>query len=289
MQLRKQRWVIWWLGGVVVVSLIGWWMVPEEPSHANRSLTSWLDAMAETSPETTERVAVEAAFRAMGSNAVPALLRHLQATEAPWKTWVRVRFPGAGSGWVAGSTVLWRRSMAAAQALRLLGDTASQDVVDVTPLLQDPRRGLQAVVVLAGMGAPGMTALAEHARSSNAWQRLHTALGLGRVRPAPSGAVDVLLGLAGDSDAAVRGAALRGLGHLGAGSEQAVPRLLRVLEAGSSRDREAALLALQLYGSAASNALPALERVGNDSADALHAEAQEAVRAIRGSTEAAAP
>ena len=289
MHVRKQRWVAWWLAGVVVAWLVGWWMEPREPSHENRSLTGWLDAMAQAVPGTAERAAAEDAFLAMGTNAVPALLREVAATEPRWWTWVRVRGLSSGSGRVTGSTVLWRRSMAAAQALRLLGEQGDPPVAAVKPLLRNPRRGLQAVVALAGMGEPGMLVLAPHARSTNTWQRLHAALGLGLTRPASPAVAELLFGLMQDPDVAVRGAAMRSLGKLGAAPERAVPQLLSVLDSGSSRDRESAVLALDLYGAAASNALPTLERVRDNPADELHEAARAAVEAIRGFTEAAAP
>jgi HEAT repeat protein len=93
-------------------------------------------------------------------------------------------------------------------------------------------------------------------------------------------AVPALAQAVGDSDVEVRRAAALALGNMGAHAAPAVVPLTHALEDPDGTVRQYAAKALGAIGPAAAAALPSLEELAR--IDALRADAQEAMRRIRG-------
>jgi HEAT repeat protein len=189
--------------------------------YQGKTVKTWLLQL--SAPDPNGRHEAEAAFRALGTNAVPELVRLLRADDARWRKliWSRaLRIPGRLRG-----PVLQRVSPpnayllrpAAARALALLGPGAAAAEPDLVRALQNKVNGTY-------------------------WEA-GTALGrIGR-----QSVPDLTLALR-DPDTLVRCAAAHGLGEVGPDAAPAAPALLQMQSRGTPNEQQIASQSLAKIG-----------------------------------------
>lgn len=190
-------------------------------SYKGKTAKAWLIQFSTQDP--SGRQEAEAAFKALGPNAVPELARLLRADDARWRTlvwthatripvWLRkpvLRRVGPLRGYLL--------RPAAARALALLGPVAAAAEPDLARALQDKVNGTY-------------------------WEA-GTALGrIGR-----QAVPDLMLALR-DPDTLVRCAAAYGLGEVGADAAPAIPALLQMQNRGTQNEQYIAARSLAKIG-----------------------------------------
>lgn len=187
------RFLTWGLGllllALVALVLLAWLTRPRDPVHHGRPLTAWMQDL--ISLEVNVRAAATNAIQQLGTNALPALVRHLgtpdptlgrTASDAqrflPRGLWVwamKLTQPRAG---------IERRWQAAA-ALGLLGAQAAPAVPALTRALHDvdPRVRDAAIEALRGVRPAGLEALASALATTNITLLAHLCSAIGRSGP----------------------------------------------------------------------------------------------------------
>ena len=87
----RRKWKIWLVLAVTAVALGAIWLWPsQEPAYEGKRLSQWLDEGMRLAPydaystnQSVRRVVVKA-VQAIGTNAIPFLLREMERTESPW-------------------------------------------------------------------------------------------------------------------------------------------------------------------------------------------------------------
>ncbi len=173
----RWRWVGWLaallalvLGGLVVQDRLFW---PREPDYQGRRLSAWLRDL--TAPDSAVHLPARQAVLALGTNALPALERHLQARDSwlgqlvtaaqgrlPHRLWV------AAMQATRARNALERRWQAAV-ALNTLGPLAAPALPALTRALEDPepRVVTNAAEALWQIGPPAWPALTRALHSTN--------------------------------------------------------------------------------------------------------------------------
>ena len=192
--------------------------------YQGKTVRAWLLQLSTSDPKA--RTEAEAAFTALGTNAVPELARLLRADDSRWRklTWSHAR----SLPWRLRGPILQRVSPpnayvihpAAARALGKLGRGAAAAEPDLVRALQDKVNGT-------------------YSEAGGA---------LGRIGKQ---AVPDLMHALQDGDTPVRCAAAYGLGEAGPAAGPAVPALIQMLERGSANEQQIAAQSLTKIGSAA--------------------------------------
>ena len=200
----------------------------EGPPYRGKTIKAWAMQFDSVSPQAREESA--AAFRAMGVQAVPELIRLVGSKDPIWRkalwTMALKLPPGMRSGLVRHSRVPEEFSVhsAAARALATIGPDAK----------------------------PAIPALGRMLRSREQERRWDAAGALGRIG---KDALPVLTSALRDADSDVRFAAIDGLAELGAGAEPAIPVLLERLTEEKEVIRAGAIGCLARIGPPAAPAL----------------------------------
>ena len=248
-------------GLILIVLLLP---APREPVHQGKPLTEWLGGF-DHNYESTNYSASRAAIRAMGTNALPFLIRYLRAKDPPYYAqWVRLK---AKLGLLRGPVdyaVFWHRR--AANACVLLEADADAAFPAMMEAMNDPRAASDVGGALSRMFPKSAHVLTNilatgnvTARGSAAWalmtayshpaieEMARTAL-LNALRDPEPGVrasaasafqfwdkrfdviVPALTRALSDSSPSVRGNSATSLGNFGSAAKQAVPELLKLLQ-----------------------------------------------------------
>jgi peptidoglycan/xylan/chitin deacetylase (PgdA/CDA1 family) len=249
---------------VLLLTLLaaGLFRSPREPMYQGRKLSAWLrEAETQLDRDLTAYRTAAAAIRAIGTNALPTLLRQLTTTDPQWKVKV--------VNW-AGDTIKadWRGSLAAADRQRarlgfqILGPAAHGVVPELAHHLfsNHPAVADAAFQTLADLKAPAaVPALVGALTSSNEFLHLAAVVTLGELRHQAASTLPELEAKLTAPDATLRAAAARAIGQIAVPTENTVSALSQCLSDGNAEVRTAAAQALGFLGTHAEAALPLLQ------------------------------
>jgi HEAT repeat protein len=198
------------------------------------------------------------AFREMGANAIPALLKALRSGDPPFfRRWILelnsrqslVQFPVRETR---------DQSWAASAALYAIGAKAKPALPALTKLLFDTNTVWLGAVPLAGMGAAGFQPLIAALTNQNALIRDSAATALSWARSDLNLVVPALIDRLSDPDRGVHHAAVQTLGRLHAEPGLAVPALMKDFPGDDPLLRSWILMAIGEFETNASAAVPML-------------------------------
>ncbi len=267
---------------VLFVALLGVlvWMLsrPAEPAYQGKQLRAWLKDL-QTGWDGDTNHAAFIAFREMGTNAIPALLKIIRSDDPPFESFIfelnrvqsLVHFPG-------GET--WLERDAASSALYAMGANAKPAFSTLTNLLFHTNSAVFSAIPLAGMGSEGLPPLFAALTNQNAGIRLSAANGLARERSDLNIVVPALIARLGDQNIAVHRTAVGALGRLHAEPGLAVPSLMKDYPGNDPLLRRVILRALSRFGTNASAAVPMLIGALTDSDQDVRKQAASALKRI---------
>jgi hypothetical protein len=291
---RRRR--IFLLAGCALLALVAVlvWPPEREPEYHGKKLSEWLRLYG-TSARATPRPALTtnqqqeavAAVRALGTNALPCLLRWLAYEPAPWKVKLAARARSIPGGW---PPLRWleesagaRRSTDGMIGFRILGAQAGSAVPALGRLATNsPRVSYRAVDALASIGQAGLPALLEVMRNPGTPDRDRIVWLIVTTSDDASSAMRlrVLLEFLNDKDQRLRAAAATALAFMRLQPEKAVPPLARSLGDTAPRVRAAAAEALLHFARYAQPAVPALLKARADPDASVRVAATNALRMI---------
>ena len=225
MSVKKRLLVLAVLAGFgVIVGILVLRLNSQVLTYQGKTVKVWLLQLSTTDPKAHDEA--EAAFKELGTNAIPELARLLRADDARWRKWVwshPTRIPRPLRRLVfqhVSSPQTYLIRPAAARALAKFGPAAAGVKPDLVRALQDKVNGTY-------------------------WEA-GTALGrIGKL------SVPDLIKALGDVDTLVRCAAAHGLGEVGPDAAPAVPALTQMLRQGTENERQIADQSLKKIGAPA--------------------------------------
>ncbi|MDB6065659.1 MAG: repeat-containing protein [Pedosphaera sp.] len=244
--------VVAFVGGVVWLEL-----QPKEPVYERKGLSEWLEDYINLPPDELEKA--NQAVRHIGTNAVPTLLRYLQAKDSP----------------------LTDRLFALAQ---------KQHFIKVYHISARERQ-FEGALGFRGLGAkakdaiPLLRKLYEDATPEG---RARIAWALGEIGPEAKSTIPLLLRALGDANVELRASAAHALGGIHAEPELAVPALIQCLQSQNRDLPRIAADALGKFGADAQPAVPALVQLLNRKDSEIQMAGSRALRLIDSETAAKA-
>ncbi len=260
------------LGGVV-------WMLspPAEPLCQGKPLSAWLNEY-KGHPGLTNQAAF-VAFRELGTNAIPALLKIIESGDSPFQRMMSelnrkqslVHFPVRERPYPR-----W----AASAALYAMGANARPAFPALTNLLFHTNTLFLSAVPLAGMGSEGLPLLLAALTNQNASIRESAATGLSWERSDLSIVVPALIASLSDQDRSVHLTAVSALGLLHAESGLAVPALMKDFPGNDPELRLVVVLAIERFETNAAAAVPMLLEALSDNDQLVRTHAASAIKRI---------
>jgi HEAT repeat protein len=263
----KKRWwiVLAALGGVGVLGgivLVTWG--PEVRSYHGKSIKAWalqLGASPRSRAEATE------AFKALGTNAVPGLVRLLQTRDSLWRqaTWrLAPRLPAkARQAIIQNMRAAVMIRTAAARSLRVIGPEAQAAVPALARALREDEAQLrwEAAGALGAIGGPARAELVAALTNKDPNVRRAAAYGLGESIPPEPATVEALLRALGDQEVSVRAMAASSVSALGT---NALAWVMESFRRGDVQARQSAARAFGALRSARDVTVPALVEMSQD-------------------------
>jgi len=253
---------------------------PTEPAYQGKPLSAWLNEFNGVPEDTSQAAYV--AFRGLGTNAIPALLKTLQSGDRPFQKLILelnrvqslVHFPVRDT---------WPQSLAASIALYAMGANATPAIPALTNLLFHSSTVLLSAlsaVPLAGMGSEGLAPLIEALTNQNASIRESAATGLSYERSDLNIVVPALIARLSDKNRLVHRTAVEVLGRLHAEPGLAVPALMKDFPGNDPLLRGMVLEALGRFETNASVAVPMLLEALSDNDQYVSNKAASALQRI---------
>lgn len=239
---------LWILLGVAALSLVLWSLLSREPTYGGK--TVYQLALSLHSPDPTEIAKATKGLQALGTNAVPTLIRMLNARDS-----VTSRLVWEHSGWLGNKVqrILTNRipppqrhssRSASLKALTLLGTNATAAIPALEPLLMEGQQQevFQIAHTLGAIRADAIPALAQGLRHTNALVRQASGIALANTGPAAAPAIDPLIATLNDTNLYASENAARALGAIGT---NALPAILQALDTGTPQATLMAVKALR--------------------------------------------
>lgn len=256
------------LGGVAAAIAAYCLWASREPTYEGKRLSQWLDEGMKlvSSPDATNQsiAHIVKAVQAIGTNAIPFLLRDMERKEEPrWLFEAKLR---AYKLKVMDETGWWswplNRSMWGFQALGTNAAPALQRLLVIYDG-QSLATG-SAEAILTGLGPVAVPELEKRLRSTNVAIRGRAAVTLGAIGPAAESAIPAMLTLLEETNMEVRQAGVAGLAGIGRQPERFVPLFRGLLGDSNNWVRQYAATGLGRFGSSAKEAIPDLLKTIND-------------------------
>jgi hypothetical protein len=252
------------LAGLVV----GYWIyTPGEPSYQGRSASVWLDDLG-----SAKRDKARAALKAMGTNAVPAIVRKLKESESPWRNkyrdsfhkfphWLAKILPKptkAEFGWFEG-----------ANAFKAIGPSVEPRLVKLlkgeSPSVRSAAAfGLHELRLSGADIKDAISGLIGALNDQSPMVRFFSAEALGYAGPEAEPAIPALILLLNDPKSAVRidddirPTASKALGEIGPKAKAALPALRNLLTNNDAYLRIVTAVAIWRIDGDVTNTLPVL-------------------------------
>jgi len=247
------------------------WMLsrPPEPVCQGKPLSAWLEETNGDLDDTNQATFV--AFREMGTNAIPALLKIIQSGDPPFERLIfelnrrqsLVHFPLRET---------WPQRRAASIALYAMRANAKPAFPALTNLLFHTNTlfyGADPAVSLAGMGSEGLPPLIAALTNQNVSIRYSAAFALARERSDLNLVVPALIARLSDQDRGVHRTAVLVLGLLHAEPGLAVPALMNDYPGNDPELRSFILMSIGQFETNASAAAPMLIETLSDKDQAV--------------------
>ncbi|HEV7924290.1 MAG TPA: HEAT repeat domain-containing protein [Verrucomicrobiae bacterium] len=233
-----------------------------EPVYQGKPLSSWLKDMENWNGNTND--AAFMAFRDMGSNAIPPLLRVLQSGGGRFRHMVMavndkqsvVQLPFGKP---------WEQSMAAARGLYAMGSNARPALPALTNLLFHSNETITSAIAMAGIGTDALPILLSALSNQNYRIRIAAVSALGEERSDLEIVVPALIGSLRDTNQLVHWSAATSLGQLHAEPDIAVPALMNDFPSNDKQLRSGILIALGQFENKARKAIPMILEALKDS------------------------
>jgi HEAT repeat protein len=283
--LKHQRLYLLLLCAAVALVMIVSLSRNHEPSYDGQSLSHWLVALTDNSPEGNPERAEEA-IRQIGTNAIPLLVRYASYTPPPWQSTAVAAISTFGKwlgrAWYDPWNTSQVRGEGALMALGILGPSAASAIPELTRLMNSPNdfdRAKNATFALGHLGGeslpPLMTVLTNPQSPMCGMAALSLSLLGTNARPA----VPILIGYLRATNM-LAACAATSLGMLRQEPHLVVPALTQALHDPRPEIRCAAAHALEQFGDQARSAQPALLSLLNDTDDRTRYVATNALRNI---------
>ena len=266
----RRKWKIWLVLAVTAVALGAIWLWPsQEPAYEGKRLSQWLDEGMRLAPydaystnQSVRRVVVKA-VQAIGTNAIPFLLREMERTESPWLQSAKTR---AYKMKMMDQTHFWSwRLNRSVWGFQALGTNAAPALKRLLTLYDgDSLVTGSAQAAVAALGPCAVPELEKRLHSTNIATR-NRALGtLVRVGPAAEPVIPPLLALLDDTNGLVRPTAVLALVVINRQPERLVPLFRGLLSDSNSLIRAYAADGLRRFEKSAEVAVPDLLAIAND-------------------------
>ncbi len=275
---NSRRWITAFVFAFVVAVTAILIARPRGPSYGGKSINKWFYAVGDfRAPPDPE--ADRAAFRAMGSNAVPFLIARLQAAPSE-----RIREALARIWTPASEIYRQRKQMWQSRAAFLLGEMGPLALAAEPILVQSAATGFWAVqgeakVALMKIRQESPDTLIEKLNDTSDWRAWYeNAMMVGEFGARAEPAVPILLQALQHTNNIIQAHALIALGMISRQPEKCVPAILPFMNSRSVSDRQKAIGALRSFGSNAFSAKPAIEKALNDNDPWVRRQAELALK-----------
>jgi len=266
----RRKWKIGLVLTGVAVAFGAFWLWPsQEPGYEGKPLGQWLDEgmkLATTPYATSQAVErVVKAIQAIGTNAIPFLLRDMERKEDPRWLWsVKMR---AHKLKLIDETHYWswrlNRSVWGFQALGTNGAPALERLLALRD--GESLASGSAAWALGALGPFAIPELEKRLHATNFATRRRAACTLACFGPAAEPTIPSLLGMLDDTNSSVREKVVGALMYINRQPERLVPVFRSLLGDSNGVIRRYAVYGLGGFGPSAREAVPDLLRAANDS------------------------
>jgi hypothetical protein len=302
-EMSKRRKILLLLAGVGLAIGVYMLFIREgEPSYKGQTLSQWVKCLGATESAAPVNPECQEAFRHMGRQAVPHLLRWIdKESPSAWRENLDAfcQKHGLLRGLAIDRYKLQEEDIRAAYAARAfawIGPEATNAIPALRACIHKkptefPGPTYRAAWALAYIGGPGLAPLAEALGDTDAEVRRASVYGLRYAGAGAGPVIPAIVSCLQDTNAKVRWMAIGTLGYLKLEPGLVVPRLEGALQDQDASVRRSAVLALREYGDSARKAMPGLQRAANDGDLTVRSLATNALDRLRryGITNAPAP
>lgn len=275
----------------------------DEPMFQGRPLSQWLIFCSDR--EVRNRSKSQAAVRAIGTNAIPALIDWMHYEPFAWQIALDARIAGSSGYPEIAIKILspfrydqrkWGRAGIAEYGFQTLGPAGASAAPQLAAIMDrttSPRVASHAANSLAYIGQAGVAPLAQAISNGPKLQRhcaLEAVLIMNDLGTNAAPLIPPLIACSRDTNSSIASFALGGLGRLEIMPELAVPALTNALASPDWRIRANAIQVLALkFTPQARNMRPALEKLLDDPDWRVRREAAKALDQLTGQPPSEAP
>jgi hypothetical protein len=259
--------VIWFLPG---------YLSPAEPVWQGKKLGQWLTECSSDDPRDLTDSA-QRAIRAMGTNALPFLLRMVGTTDSGAKHELRSRF---NTSFIKRLTPMhYNYRISGAAGIEALGEMAAPAAPELIKMLDNEQTEYPAALGLGAIGPPAIPLLVQTLTNRSGSIRMGAVQALNFMHGAEGAILDLLRCL-DDPEPGVRICAAVALGDMRKQPDRVVPKLMERLNDTDGSVRAGAAMAIGLFQAQARMAVPKLKELQNDPSVEVRRQATIALQRV---------